>query len=85
MKGFSSKRVALKVDVLQDLENILFAEVSVHFQPGHFTGWGSVGVKRETDVHYFPSDKLISSGPCSYNQRNLLSRVMARSMSLRKP
>ena len=79
MKVFSSKRIALKVDVLQDMENTLFSGVSVHFQ------LGQCRVKRETDVHYFPSNELISSGPCSYNQRNLLSRVMARPMSLPKP
>ena len=28
-------------------ENILFAGGSVHFQPGHSTGWGSVGVKKK--------------------------------------
>ena len=27
-----------------EAENILFAGMSVHFQPGNFTGWGSEGV-----------------------------------------
>ena len=28
--------------------NRLFAGMSVHFQPGHFTGWGSEGVKNDS-------------------------------------
>ena len=41
MKGFSSKHIALKVDVI-GAENILITGAS--FQPGNFTGWGSEGV-----------------------------------------
>ena len=41
MRGFSSKRLALKADVIRP-ENVLFAGRSV-FQPGHFPG--CVGVK----------------------------------------
>ena len=45
MKGLSSKRTALKVDVIGP-ENILFAGISIYiFQPNNFTGWGGEGVK----------------------------------------
>ena len=44
MKGFSSKRIALKVDVIGP-ENILLAGASVHHSAGNFKGWGSEGVK----------------------------------------
>ena len=45
MKGFSLKRIALKIDFIGP-ENILFAGVRpCIFQPGNFTGWGSEGVK----------------------------------------
>ena len=40
MKGFSSKRIALKIDVLQDR---LRARPCI-FQPGNLSGWGSEGV-----------------------------------------
>jgi len=43
MKGFSSKRIALKIDVI-GLENILFG--------GNFTGWGSEGVNVISPVFY---------------------------------
>ena len=44
MKGFSSNRIALKADVLQDRKiDCLQARPSV-FQPEMFTGWGSDGV-----------------------------------------
>ena len=36
MKGFSSKRIALKVDVLQDREILLFADASVHLSSRKF-------------------------------------------------
>ena len=43
-KGFSSKRIALKVDALQDWKiSCLQARLSI-FQPINFTGWGSEGV-----------------------------------------
>ena len=42
MKEVSSKRVALKIDVIGP-ENVQFAGASV--QPGICTGWGSEGVK----------------------------------------
>ena len=40
--------MSLKVDAI-GAETVLFAGASVHFQfqPGHFTGWGSEGVKRK--------------------------------------
>ena len=45
VKGFSSKRIALKVDVLQDRKiDCLQARPSI-FQPGNFTGCGGEGVK----------------------------------------
>ena len=31
MEGLASKRTELKVDLLQDLENIMFVSVCVHF------------------------------------------------------
>ena len=36
MKGLASKRRELKVDLLQDLKNILFAGVCVHFSDRKF-------------------------------------------------
>ena len=46
VQGFPSKRIALKIDVLED-RNIycLWARPCV-FQPGNFTGMGSEGVKQ---------------------------------------
>ena len=43
VKGFSPKRIALKVDVT-GLENILFAGASVYHSARKFTGFGSKGV-----------------------------------------
>ena len=43
MKEFSSKRIALKVDVIEP-ENILFAARPCILQHGNFTSWGSEGV-----------------------------------------
>ena len=43
MKGLSSKRIALKVDVIGP-EYILFARASVRLSAWKFTGWGSEGV-----------------------------------------
>ena len=43
MKGFSSKHIALKVDVI-GVENTLFADASVCLKPGNFTGWSNEGV-----------------------------------------
>ena len=45
VKGFSSKRTALKVDVLQDRKIYCSQARPCIFQPGNFTGWGSEGVK----------------------------------------
>ena len=50
MRGFSSKLIALKADVLQDREiNCLQARPCI-FRPGKFTGCGSEGVKRCTGI-----------------------------------
>ena len=48
VKGFSSKRMALKVDVLQDREIYSLQARPCIFQPRNITGWGSEGVKRES-------------------------------------
>ena len=45
MKGFSSKRIALKVDVLEDRKIYCLQARPSGFQPGNFTVWGSEGVK----------------------------------------
>ena len=45
MPGLSSKRRALKVDVLQDRKLYCLQARPYIFQPGHFTGWSSEGVK----------------------------------------
>ena len=45
MKGFLSKRIALKEDVLQDRKTYCLQARPRIFQPGNFTGWGSEGVK----------------------------------------
>ena len=50
MKGFLSESTVLKVVFPLDHQNIPFAGVYVFtFQPGNFTGWGSEGVKRQTN------------------------------------
>ena len=48
MKGFSSKHVALKVDVLKDWKIYCFQAHPCIFQPRNFTGWGSERVKLDT-------------------------------------
>ena len=48
-EGFSSKRMGLKVGVLQVTGHRSQACVST-FQPGNFTGWGSEGVKSSTST-----------------------------------
>ena len=53
---FSSKRIALKVDVIGP-GNILFAGAIVRIQPGNFTGWGSEGLMKayqRTITQYLP-------------------------------
>ena len=44
VKGLSSKRTSLKVDVLEDRKIYCSQARPCIFQPGHFTGWGSEGV-----------------------------------------
>ena len=45
VKGFSSKRIALKADVLlQDRKIYCLQARPCLFQPGRFTGWGSEGI-----------------------------------------
>ena len=44
MKGLSSKRIALKVDVLQDRKIDCLQARPYIFQPGNVTGCGSEGV-----------------------------------------
>ena len=49
MKGFSSQRTALKVDVI-GAKNILFFQARpCMFKPGNVTGWGREGVKRDSE------------------------------------
>ena len=43
VKGFSSKHIALKVDVT-GAESILFAGASVHLSARSFTGWAVKGL-----------------------------------------
>ena len=45
MEGFSSQRIALTVDVLQDRKICYLQARPCIFQPGNFTGWGNDGVK----------------------------------------
>ena len=44
VKGLSSRRTALKVDVIGP-ENVLFEGTFLHLSAGNLTGWGSEGVK----------------------------------------
>ena len=44
MTGFASKRIALKVDVLQEQKMYCLQAPPCIFQPGNFTGWGSEGI-----------------------------------------
>ena len=44
-EGFLSKRIALKVDVSEDRKIYYSQARPCIFQPGHFTGSGSDGVK----------------------------------------
>ena len=41
VEGLPSKRIALKVDVLQDRKKDCLQARSCIFQPGNVTGWGS--------------------------------------------
>ena len=67
VKGFSSERIALKVDVLKDRKlDCLQARRPCVFQPGNFTGWGSGGVKDQELRNSFcepvwPSGKAVGS------------------------
>ena len=62
MKGLATKRTELKVDLLQDLENILFSGVCLHFLARiFFTGSGSEGVK-DFDFKWVPSYNRHSQG-----------------------
>ena len=45
VKGLSSKHFALKVDVLYDWNIYCLQVRQCIFQPGHFTGWGSDGLR----------------------------------------
>ena len=45
VKGFRSKRITLKVEVLQDRKIYCWQARPFIFQPGNFTGRGSEGVK----------------------------------------
>ena len=47
VKGFLSKRVARKVDVLQDRKTFSLQARPCIFQPRNVTGWGSEGVKSQ--------------------------------------
>ena len=49
VKGFSSKHIALKVDVT-GAESILFAGASVHLSARSFTGWAVKGLKKSRPV-----------------------------------
>ena len=61
MNRFSSKRVALKVDVLKD-QKIQHLQVrACIFQSGNLTGWGSEGVKYEVACMCFSA--VNGSGP----------------------
>ena len=47
MKGFASKRIALKSDGLKDRKIYRLKARPCIFQPGNFTAWGSGGVRGE--------------------------------------
>ena len=49
VNGFSSKRIALKIDILQDRKIHCLQVRQCIFQPGSFTGWCSEGVKPHID------------------------------------
>ena len=53
MKGLSSKRIALKVDVLKDRKIYCLQARPCIFKPGNFTDWGSQGVKMGSDENHF--------------------------------
>ena len=76
MKGFSSKRTALTVDVLQDRTIYCLQARPCIFQPGHLTGWGSEGVKRAetttlSSAAVFSLEKAIASETLRENRRRL--------------
>ena len=48
MKGFSSKRIVLKADELNDRQIYSLKARPCIFQPGNFTDWGSDGVNKGT-------------------------------------
>ena len=60
MKGFSSKRIAPKIDVTGP-ENIPFAGASA-FHPGKFTGGGSEGVNVHRGFIRFMRDREVGVG-----------------------
>ena len=63
MKGFSSKSIALKVDVTQGQKIDCFAGMSVHIQPGNVTGWDSEGVNEELfPVRYWRGPRSQEAG-----------------------
>ena len=45
MKGFSSKRIALKADMSQDRKIYCLQARPSIFRAGNFTGWGSEGLR----------------------------------------
>jgi len=51
VKGFSSKRIALKVDVSYDPEIYCLQARPCSFQPGNFIGWDREGVKNNFYVY----------------------------------
>ena len=54
VKGSSSKRVALKVDVLQDPKIYCLQARPCIIQPRNCTGWGSEGVNRKDNHPRWP-------------------------------
>ena len=73
MKGFSSKRAALKVDVLQDQETDCLQVRGCITQPGHFTGWGSEGVNVVVPV---VDDGLFGHCLCDFFSTHLLKQQL---------
>ena len=64
VKGSPPKRIALKVDLLQD-KKIDWLQARLYtFQPGNFTGWGSEGVKLVNSGRMFWKHWPTSSTKC---------------------
>ena len=69
------KTHSIEIRFVTELENVLFAGVCVHFQPGHFTGWGSERLLVDQIRNLFKNDTRLTRniGPKSIgSQRTII-------------